>query len=260
MNPRLKTSKILKLATSLLIAQFAVPALAQGQQGPASQGPAPTSEKLDVSDLERKYWSAKDTDFNVVQNRLYSKAGRYALSAYTGKFVNDPWSDGWTLGGALNYYFSERYGMEASYTQSSSEDNQAVVELSKQGGKPNHGKYKKFYGVAFNWVPFYAKMSVLNSSIAYFDMSISPGIGISEYDQQMEEGTVAKTAPTLTLDVTQHFFLNKHLSLRIDLKNKWYQEEKVWYRSSSVPAGSSRSLGTEMNHTSFWLFGVTMYY
>ena len=39
-----------------------------------------TEEKVDISDLEQKYWAPKDVEFNVVQNRLYSKAGRFGIT------------------------------------------------------------------------------------------------------------------------------------------------------------------------------------
>lgn len=228
--------------------------------GETSNNPGPDSEKLDVTDLERKYWAAKDTDFNVVKNRLYSKAGRFALTGMYGTLVNDPWSEGPTYGVSANYYFSERYGVEVTYSNSDTTDNQVTGNLIQQGGKANHGKYKQFYGAAFNWVPFYAKMSVLNSAITYFDMSFSVGAGVSEYEQQRDIGPVRKTSPTLTLDVSQHFFLNNHMALRVDLKNRWYEEELVYFSSGSIPAGGTREIGNETNHTTMLLFGLTLYY
>lgn len=228
------------------------------QSAPAAQ---PTNDKLDVSDLERKYWAAKDTDFSVVQNRLFSKAGRFSLGLGYGTLINDSWSDGPTYSAAANYYFSERYGVELAYTNTESKDSDATQRLrANQGGMPNHNKLKSFYGVAFNWVPFYAKMSVLNSNIVYFDMAISPGVGITEYEQQMEESSPRKTAPTLTLDITQQFFLTKWFALRFDFKNRWYREDIMYYRASSVPAGSDRKVSTDLNYTSIVMGGLTFFF
>ena len=234
-----------------------VPAYAQ-QPKAAPQKAGAKDEKLDVSDLEKKYWAAKDTEFNVVQNRLFSKAGRVALTLQGGQYVNDAWSTGPTFGGSLNYFFSERYGIEAAYTMTNSTDNDATNNVKEQGGAPNHNKMKGFYGLAFNWVPFYAKMSFLNSSIIYFDMSISPGIGIVQYDQQLFEGNVTKTAPAATLDLTQHFFLTKWMALRFDYKNRFYNHDITQYR---LPGGTgTRSTKSEFNHTSLLMFGATFYF
>jgi outer membrane beta-barrel protein len=250
--------------TAAIALLFAIPAHAQSDKKPAAKagvkadGSGKPDEKLDVSDLEKKYWSAKDTEFNVVQNRLFSKAGRYALTLSGGQYINDPWSTGLTGAASLNYFFSERYGAELAYSMTNSVDNKATENVKSQGGAPNHNKMKGFYGVAFNWVPFYAKMSVLNSSIVYFDMSFSPGVGLVQYDQQLFEGNVSKTAPALTFDITQHYFLSKWMAIRFDFKNRFYNHDITEYRT---PGGAGiRTTTTELNYTSLMMLGATFYF
>src|SRR5690606_33495917 len=126
-----------------------------------------------------------------------------ALSLQYGFLINDQWSDGPTMSGSLAYYFSERFGVEAHYQKTESVDNKALKNLIAQAGTANHGKIMGYQGMSLNWVPFYAKMSFLNSRIMYFDMSISPGAGVTTYEQQRESGKLSKTAPTVSLDVTQ---------------------------------------------------------
>ena len=41
---------------------------------------ATKTDKVDISDLEQKYWAPKDTDFSVVQNRTYTKEKRFTFS------------------------------------------------------------------------------------------------------------------------------------------------------------------------------------
>jgi outer membrane beta-barrel protein len=238
-------------------------AFAQGRRKPAAAPAASStpaagadkSGKMDVSDLEKKYWAAKDTDFNVVQNRLFSKANRLALTLNYGMYVSEPWSQGPTYGANLNYFFSERYGIELAYSKTDSQDNDATQSLkANQGGAPNHDKMKGYYGVGFNWVPFYAKMSVLNSSIIYFDMSFTPGVGIMQYQQQKDDGNVDKTAPAVSLAVTQHFFLTKWLALRLDYKNFWYNQEVVSYHSTN------RTSSTNLHNEGLLMGGFTFYY
>jgi outer membrane beta-barrel protein len=267
MFPQLKrnTQHILVLAM-IATTVVARPAHAQRIAGmsalAASAEQTPNPDKLDVTDLEKKYWAAKDTDFSVVQNRTYSKEHRPALSLQYGTLVNDPYNKGSNWSGSLSYYFSERYGVEANYTSTKSTDNSSVSAYKSQHGTlPDYNKIEGYYGAAFNWVPFYAKVSVLNSKIIYFDMAISPGIGVTSYEQQMDPAkgaSVKKTAPTGTLDVTQMFFMGKHTAIRLDYKNRWFNEEVIAAGSGLTAAGTK--LRTQLNNTSLLMVGVTLFW
>lgn len=248
-------SIITALALTAGLSAHAQTKASRTQPAPAPAPAATQGDKLDVTDLEKKYWAAKDTDFNVVQNRLFSKEHRLALTLNYGMYVGEPWSEGATAGASLNYFFSERYGIEAAYSQTDSKDDEATQEIRRQGGAPNHNKMKDFYGVAFNWVPFYAKVSVLNKSIMYFDMSISPGVGMQSYEQQLEEGNASKQAVAFTLDVTQHFFLTKWMALRLDYKNRWWNQDVVSWRNNA-----SRTTTSDLNNTGLLMLGATFYW
>jgi hypothetical protein len=53
--------------------------------GTATASPSPNPDKkVDISDLENRYWTAKDTEFSVVQNRLYTKAKRFSVTLQGG--------------------------------------------------------------------------------------------------------------------------------------------------------------------------------
>ncbi len=241
------------VSTSIGIADSAqAQASASDKKAPAVQPGG--GDKVDVTDLEQKYWAAKDTDFSVVQNRMFSKANRFAVSALYGNLLNDSWSDGPSMSGSLTYYFSERWGLEAQLMNVNTRNNKALENLQAQSGTANHGKVKGYQGLSLNWVPFYAKMSVLNSNIIYFDMAFSPGFGVTTYDQQTESGNRAKTAPTVSLDLTQTFFLNKHFALRLDYRNRWYQEEIIRYRSPFS------SVSNDTTNSSFLMFGATLFW
>lgn len=250
---------------------LAAPALAFAQNAPkkapsmtrmpaqATTPPQSSDDKLDVSDLEKKYWAAKDSEFSVVQNRLFSKAGRFTLSGSYGTMLNDPWATGNTYGVNLGYYFNERWGVELVYSGTDSQDNQAVERLKNQAGYPDHNLLKDYYGIQVMFVPFYAKMSVMDWTIIYFDMSFALGAGMQSYDQMKEEGNTTVSTPAVNFDVTQHFFLHKNFALRVDLKNRWYSEETVKYRASYANS-PNRSNGSAMTNSSFLLFGLSLFY
>ena len=279
-DPKFKLRSLFRLtATFLLTTSIAATAGAQhaGKNArggkaaaPAAESPqdsqehqdesVPPEDKVDVSDLENKYWAAKDSDFSVVQNRLYSKSHRFALSGSVGNMLNDPWSTGTTYAANLGYYFSERWGVELAYVTVESSDNQAVQKLRNQLGYPDHNLIKDYYGMQLNYVPFYAKMSVFNWTIIYFDMSFGLGAGMQGSTQQKEEGSSTVAAPAVTLDITQNFFLNKYISLRVDFKNRWYQEETVKFKAANAALGSGRSNGTSIANTSFLMIGLSLFY
>jgi outer membrane beta-barrel protein len=253
-------TKLALFVAAVALTQAPGHALAQAPAKSAAKSAA--DEKLDVSDLEKKYWAAKDTDFSVVQNRLFSKAGKFSLTGNYGIMLNDPWSEGPTYSGSLAYYFSERYGVELHYSDTQSRDNKAAQRLKLDNGAyANHNKMKQFYGASFVFVPFYAKMSFMNQSISYFDMSVSLGAGMTEYEQQREEGNLREMAPTLTLDFSQHFFIHQALALRLDLKNRFYNNDIAWYRPTlaGVPH-DPRIETTELNYIGLLMLGFSLYY
>ena len=216
---------------------------------PAGTAPAKKPDgKLDVSELEDKYWAPKDTDFNVVQNRTYSKEKRFSLTGLFGTPTNDLFNEGSHLGLVANYYFSERYGVELNYIISNLTDNATVTkfeELSEGGGtSPDYSRLKSQIGAAFNWIPFYAKMSFLNQKIIYFDMGFSPAISMLTYEQQTDGDPSAKTATSVALgfDITQQFFFSKHFAVRVDLRNRWYREETIGYRTGSSQGDKASTL------------------
>lgn len=245
-----------RIAIAFTIVAMPLAGFAQAQ----SQKPTPSQdEKLDVSDLEKKYWAAKDSDFSVVQNRLFSKAGRFTLSGGYGTMINDPWTTGNTFGANLGYYFNERWGLELVYSGTDSKDNEAVGRLKNQAGYPDHNQLKDFYGLQVMFVPFYAKMSVLSSAIIYFDMSFALGAGMQSYSQMKEEGNASVSTPALTFDVTQNFFLHRNFALRLDFKNRWYQEETMKYRAIYAN-NPNRGNGSSVANSSFLLIGFSLFY
>src|SRR5665213_1189165 len=68
------------------------PAASAPDSSKAGAAAKPADEKVDISDLENKYWAPKDTDFSVVQNRTYSKEHRWFFSAQYGIPVSDSYS------------------------------------------------------------------------------------------------------------------------------------------------------------------------
>ncbi len=241
----------------------AAPAAPTAPAAPPAPGAPAGDDKVDISDLENKYWAPKDTDFSVVQNRTYSKDHRFLITPQFGGPINDPYSEGSYAGVTLNYFWSERMGVQATYLGADLKNNNATNDIGQlsatSGAAPDHGKNTAYYGVGFNIVPFYAKMSFWGTRIIYFDMAFTPTLGMTHYDQQMEGGNEGKSSLTYGLDVTQYFFFNKWFAVRVDLKNQFYQQEVVKFRNSGGMLKGDKVTDKSI-HDTMWLLGATFYF
>ena len=244
-------------SSALVALLVSTPAFAQNAK------PTKTDEKVDISDLESKYWAPKDTDFSVVQNRTYSKDGRFLISPQFGTVINDAYSKGNVMGGSLNYFWSERMGVQATYLKADMKNNDATNDIgalsATAGATPDHGKITGYYGLGLNVVPFYAKMSFWGKRIIYFDMAFTPTIGMTSYDQQIEGANQGKSALTYGLDVSQFFFFSRWFAIRADLKNQWHKEEVVKFRNTAPYVKGQKVTDKNMQDTMFML-GATFYF
>ncbi|MCB0356758.1 MAG: outer membrane beta-barrel domain-containing protein [Bdellovibrionales bacterium] len=215
--------------------------------------------KVDISDIEKKYWAPKDTDFSVVQSRAYTKANRLSVTLQAGPLINDTFNAGTNYSLTTNYFLSERHGFGLTYISSKLGDTKVIEDFrndvggGKAGAVPDWGRMKNYYGINYVWVPIYAKMSLLGQKILYFDMAISPNIGMTNYEKISEKGNQDDSGFTYGVDVSQYFFLTKNWAIRADLKNHWYKENIV----NSADGTAKR---TQTNNTTIFLLGVTYYH
>ena len=227
---------------------------------PGVDSSTPPSEKLDVSDLENKYWAPKDTDFSVVQNRTFTKEHKLFISgAFGPDLTGGNYLVGNDIGVMANYFFNERYGVQLTYLDSYLHPDAAVGDLAGAHGVPNYGIMSGYYGAAFNWVPFYSKMSFLGKKILYFDMAISPTLGMTQYTQQAQAGNVNQNAFTYGFDITQYYFFTENFAFRLDLKNQWWTEQIIHNEHDSNGA-SGISMGSDHEREMILLLGFTYYF
>ncbi len=223
--------------------------------------PKAEGDKLDISELEQKYWAPKDTDFSVVQNRTYTKAERFALTPSFGPAVNNTFSAGNYLGIAANYYFSERSGVEFQYMSADLKDSDSTKKFRNLSGgatAPDFNREKSYLGIGYNFVPFYAKMSFMGKKIIYFDMQITPTIGLTNYEQQTDNSRGdKKSAFAYGVDVTQYFFFSNHFAVRLNLHNRWSQQEEVKFKKEVD--GSHLSLGSDGYNDTNFMVGLTWF-
>jgi len=239
----------------------ASPAASPSPSSGETSGPA-GEKKVDLTDLENRYWSSKDTEFKVVQNRLYTKAKRYSIAPAFGNILNDNYTSNYNVGFIGNYYFSERTGVEVAGWKTFSSNADFVGDFGKQFGViPDHNMHQGFLGVAYNYIPIYAKLSLLDKKILYFDMGVSAGVGATFLSAStfaspptfVAPTATSQTLPTLTLDVTQQVFINEKMALRLDLRNHFYQE-------NIYDAGNGSQKRTKNTYESSLMLGLSFFF
>ena len=253
------TSLVLTVIVGLLTVSTGY-AQSKSKSVPAPAAAAPKavdkSDKVDITDIEQKYWAPKDTDFSVVQNRTYAKEKRFSVSLQYGPQVNDPNESGNTLGLAANYFFNERWGVELAYMDAQMKTSDSIRDLASFGGgvQPDHARFESYKGIGLNWVPIYAKMSFLNNRIIYFDFAVTPHVGLLDYEQtRINGGGKMKSAVSYGVDLTQYYFFSNNFAFRADFKNKWYKEEVAKFTTGE-------QLRKRDTHITTILLGATFFF
>lgn len=257
------------IATSTALAQ-------DNKTNPPTSAPATAqrgSDKVDLKKLEDKYWSAKDDDYGVIQNRTFSKAGKVYLSAVYGPLMNDPFVVSRATGLMFGYYFTEDFGLELSTLTYNSQNNETVTRINSIQNaalSPNYNMLASNLAISATYTPFYAKMAFMNKSIMYFDMGFTAGIGTTSYNQVVRlrdvgGGTVLgeekrkKTAPHFEIGVMQQLFVTKNVAFRLDIKNTFYSSKIAQYELGTGQAESARLEETKSTNDTTISFGLTLF-
>jgi outer membrane beta-barrel protein len=227
-----------------------------------SSATTPSGEKkVDLTDLENRYWTAKDTEFNVVQNRLYTKAHRFALNPMVGTDLSSQYTNDYNMGLQLSYYFSERQGVTLQGWKTSAAPANFANALEQKGASYDYNSTTGYIGANYNWVPIYAKISLLEKKILYFDMSINPGLGATMlYSHSFgtsvnQVNSLSQTAMTAAIDISQQVFLSSHWAVKLDLDNHFYPET-IYYSGGTSANQVSQN---KFTYSAIFMLGVTFF-
>ncbi|MES3038744.1 MAG: outer membrane beta-barrel domain-containing protein [Bdellovibrionota bacterium] len=215
-------------------------------------------ESVDLQNLEKSYWSAKDNEFSVVQNRAFSKKGRYSFTAQYGIPINDPYSEGSLYKGEVDYYWNEHWGMGLKYEKMDLVDNNATnTFINDHRTVPNHNVLKSFTAGSIYYAPLYAKMSFLDKKIIYFDMGVGLHAGSVGYEVQRSDGNAVKSTIGYGFSIFQQFYANQHWSFRWDFQTLYSSQERQRYRIGATESESARSLGDKTLQNTSLSIGIT---
>ena len=220
-----------------------------------------TADKLDVERLEKQYWAPKDTEFEVVQQRLFKKSNRFSVGLGYGSLQNENLLTTRASTFNVNYFINEYVGFDLNFLSAKSSDtNTMTVFKTDHGTTPNHNIFKSSYSLGIMFAPLYGKMSLLGTKILYFDMAVSAHIGKQEYLTAIDIGDKSESVTIFGLDITQFYYINNHWALRVDLKNQWSTQKRARYKLNSGETESTRYLSNVSNLYSFMQIGVNYFF
>lgn len=193
-------------------------------------------KKINTRKLVDDYWTPSEKKYSLIQQRYFVKSNRIMLSATAGTHVNNPQHEGYVAQAGVGYFLSETLGFEVQYANSSLKGNDVIDKLDGLdggGSTLDRTKTLSYIGGAINYSPIYAKMSFLGYKILYYDLILSAQLGQTEYEQTQLTSSTKASSLTVGLGITQLFYLNKYLSLRVDFNNRFYNAEVLKYNNGS---------------------------
>lgn len=183
---------------------------------PTDKAPTDKTEEVDISDIQNQYWKAHDKEFEVIQNKQYTKAGRLEVSPLFGLYQRVDFQDTKTVGGSLAYHFSELWGAELMGYHMLNSDSSVLKRFKETRNATIEFNQERFYfGASALFTPIYAKFSFLGKKISHFDLYVSPGIGITR---------TTEVRPTVSLGVGQKFWVTPKWNIRLEYRWMRYSD------------------------------------
>jgi outer membrane beta-barrel protein len=136
----------------------------------------PASAPADVEAIAKP---KEEEKIVVNQRKPFLHVSRVELMPQIGTTINDPFLLSYTLGGAVNYWFSDvlSVGVQGQkYIRTSTGLDADVIRL---GAIPNLNQLDFYGGVHFTYVPVYGKFALFNQGVVGFDTFVSLGAGVT---------------------------------------------------------------------------------
>jgi len=206
------------------------------------------AEKVDLKAIQKDYWAGQpSSEVEAVQNRLYTKAGKFELGLFAGTVTTDPFLAVRSYGATVGYYMSETFGIRALYFKDSVSYSSAHDTLTTSNNITANTNFPRdFKGGEISFNPLYGKLSLLGKGIIYGDMFLLAGGGI--------RGTESGPSAAATAGLGAQLYVSRFFSLKLDYR-LFYFREKVLQKYPVAAAGTD--LGTRTELSSMVTVGLT---
>lgn len=200
-------------------------------------------ERIDVQSMKRRYWTVGNEDLmDVVQNRRYTKKGRFEIALRYGFWSDDAFQDQKSMGGSLGYHVNEFLSLHGFYSGISAANSQAFTAATQaaSGVTPIVNPNKSVFGGEARGSLIYGKLSLLGSKIFYYDFNTA--IGLSQH--KALEGT----GMGYFFGLGQQFFVNRTWFVGVDWRLMFHTAK------FNNPPITERSLTTSWIQIGFGVF------
>ena len=226
---------------------------AEAEKNPPPPAPAAAasgeSGEVDISDVQNQYWKAHDKEFEVIQNRQYTKAGRIELTPLFGLYQRVTFQDTHTLGLSAAYHFSDMWGAEVMGYKTYGSDSQVLSSFKTATGTTIDFNPESYYmGASALFTPIYGKFSLFGKKISHFDLYLAPGMGVTK--------TVA-LRPTPSMAVGEKFWITPKWNFRIEYRWMRYSDDvSATTGSQAIKNGGAGNFSQTVTNQNL-MFGIS---
>lgn len=201
-------------------------------------------------------------EIRVIRPKFFSKKGRFEAGAQLTAVTNQTFIYTYLATGILDFHITEQFALELAGAYGFSFDKQDKTVLKDNFKISTTILRTKYYlEGALLYTPIYGKYQMTSGRLIYFDTFISAGGGLTGieylYDHCKKPEEVGQSNPNIgdppapktqgyptgMVGVGQRFFLNKHASLRWDIKGHVFAYNTVdgSCNPNFVESGASRT-------------------
>jgi outer membrane beta-barrel protein len=245
---RTKRNHSLLILTALTLVTSIPGAWAEDKDKGAEKHGDKQSDKVQVEAIKEKYWARGDeSELGVVQNRLYTKAGKLEFGGYFGLIGSDPFLSTQAFGGILGYHFSEYMSLHLLGWATNVGPSSALKTFEEtRGATANTNEAKSFLGAQATWSVLYGKLSLLGKKIIYYDFHLLGGGGMTD----TESGKYF----TPFAGLGQQVYLSKSVSLNVDYRLMAYKEDIL---EKVIPTKIGQVVDNRVNWTNAVTLGIS---
>ena len=202
-------------------------------------------DRVNVDAIKEKYWAKGDeAELGVVQNRLYTKVGRFEVGTFAGMIMSDPFLSVTTLGASVGYHFSEYFAVHVFGWKAFSGPSSALTTfIQTEGATANTNQPKSYLGSEASASLLYGKLSLIGKKIIYYDFHLLGGLGVTN--------TESGADLTGHVGIGQQVYLTKSASIRLDYRLMPYEEQ---IKEKVIPT----KLGQVVDKRTNWSNSVTL--
>ncbi len=210
--------------------------------------------ELDPKELRSE---SEPRSVSILQNRYFIKNLRPEVSINAGIILNEAYLNTYLFGLRVGTFFGEIFGVELEYFGTSiSDSNDRKTLADKTYRHPTEDRVVKVLPetvkIESGWSiegvasPFYGKINIANKLIVYSDIHLSLGIGQLRVDKEFansEDGTKIDHEKgskwSFNLGIGERFYIKKFMSIRIDVKDRIFDNGKKTQHSIASSLGLS---------------------